>query len=75
VEKRTSIGLTGNIERVEYSAEDREDWIWGVVGTLSHTPLKWLTIALEISHRELNSNIETNDYDENRGMIKITATY
>jgi hypothetical protein len=75
LEKRTSIGLAGNVERVEYSAEERDDWIWGVVGTLSHTLLKWLTIALEISHRELNSNIEINDYEENRGMIKITATY
>ncbi|MEN6321032.1 MAG: outer membrane beta-barrel protein [Syntrophaceae bacterium] len=75
LEKRTSIGFAGNVERAEYTAEDRNDWIWGVVGTLSHTPLKWLTLALEISHRELNSNIETNDYKENRGIIKITATY
>jgi len=75
LEKRTSIGLAGNIERAEYSAEDRNDWIWGAVGTLSYTPLKWLTLALEISHKELNSDIETNDYEENRGIIKITATY
>ena len=75
LEKRTSIGFAGNIERVNYTSQDREDWIWGAVGTLSHTPLKWLTLALEVSHREDNSNIDTNDYTENRVMIRISATY
>ena len=75
LEKRTSIAFAGNIERVDYTSGDRNDWIWGAVGTLSHTPLKWLTLALEVSHRELDSNIDTNDYTENRVMIRISATY
>jgi hypothetical protein len=75
LEKRTSISFAGNIERVDYSSQDRGDWIWGTVGTLSHTPLKWLTLALELSHRELDSNIDTNDYTENRVMIRISASY
>jgi hypothetical protein len=75
LEKRLSIGLLGSIERAEYTQEDRDDWIWGLGGTLSYTPLKWLILALEISHREDNSNIDFNDYTENRGMIRITATY
>ena len=75
LEKRTSIGFSGSVERAEYVDEDRDDWIWGVSGRLSHTPLKWLTLSLEISHRELNSDIETEDYKENRAIIKITATY
>jgi uncharacterized protein (PEP-CTERM system associated) len=75
LEKRTSISFAGNIERVNYSSQDREDWIWGAVGTLSHMPLKWLTLALEVSHREDNSNIDISDYTENRVVIRITATY
>ena len=75
LEKRTSIGFAGNIERADYSSQDRNDWIWGAVGTLSHTPLKWLTLALEVSHREQDSNIDVNDYTENRVMIRISATY
>jgi hypothetical protein len=75
LEKRTSIGFAGNIERANYTSQDREDWIWGVVGTLSHTPSKWLTLALEVSHREQDSNIDINDYTENRVMVRITATY
>jgi hypothetical protein len=75
LEKRTSIGFAGNIERADYTKQDRNDWIWGVVGTLSHTPLKWLTLSLELSHREQNSNIDAYDYTENRAMVRITATY
>jgi uncharacterized protein (PEP-CTERM system associated) len=75
LEKRTSISFAGNIERVDYSSQERGDWIWGTVGTLSHTPLKWLTLSLELSHRELDSNIDTNDYTENRVMIRISASY
>jgi hypothetical protein len=62
------------VERAEFE-NDRKDWIWGVGGTLSHSPLKWLTLALELSHRENNSNIDAYDYTENRGIIRITATY
>lgn len=75
LEKRLSVALAGSIERVEYTGEDRNDWIWGVKGTLSYMPLKWLTLALEISHTEDNSNTDIYDYTENRGMIRITATY
>jgi hypothetical protein len=75
LEKRLSIGLLGSIERAEFTQEDRNDWIWGVTGTLSYMPLKWLTLSLEVSHREDNSNIDIDEYTENRGMIRITATY
>jgi hypothetical protein len=75
LEKRLSIGLLGSIERAEFIQEDRNDWIWAATGTISYMPLKWLTLALEISHREDNSNVDINDYTENRGLIRITATY
>jgi hypothetical protein len=75
LEKRLSVGLLGSIERVEFIQEDRNDWIWSVGGTVSYMPLKWLTLALEISHREDNSNVDIGDYTENRGLIRITATY
>ena len=75
LERRFSLGFTGSVERVEYESEDRKDWIWGVGGNLSYTPLKWLEISLEVSHRENNSDVDTNDYKENRGIIRLTATY
>jgi hypothetical protein len=75
LERRLSIGFNGSVEYAEYIDVDREDWIWGVGGNVSYTPLKWLTISLEVSHRENNSNIDINDYKENRGIIRLTATY
>ncbi len=72
--KRTSIGFSGSVERVEFD-QGRKDWMQGVTGTLAHQPLKWLTVALECSHRVRSSNIDSYDYTENRAMIKITATY
>ena len=75
LERRLSIGFTGSVERVEYTAVDRDDWIWSVGGNVSYTPLKWLTISLEVSHRETDSNIDINDYEENRGIIRLTAMY
>jgi hypothetical protein len=75
VERRLSIGFAGSVERAEYEQTDRNDWIWGVNGNASYTPLKWLTISLEVSHRENNSDIDNYDYEENRGIIRLTAMY
>ena len=36
---------------------------------------KWLTFALEVTHRERQSNIDLFDYAENRAVLTITATY
>lgn len=72
--KSTSIGLAGNVEYAEFSPT-REEWIWGINGSASYTPLKWLTLSLEISHRERDSNVNAYDYTENRGIIRVTATY
>ena len=75
LDRRLSIGCLGSVERAEYDTDDRRDTIWGIGGTASYMPLKWLTFALEVSHRERQSNIDLNDYTENRAMLTITATY
>jgi hypothetical protein len=73
-DRRFSAGLSGSIERADYDS-DRRDTIWGTTGTAKYEVLKWLELALEVSHRERRSSIDTNDYVENRGMVKISATY
>ena len=75
LDKRLSIGCLGSVERAEYDTDDRKDTIWGIGGTASYMPLKWLTFALEVTHKERQSNIDLNDYTENRAMLTITATY
>lgn len=72
---RTSLGLSGNVERAKFDTNNRKDWIWGIGCTLSHRPLEWLTLSVDISHKNRDSNISIDDYTENRGIFKITATY
>jgi hypothetical protein len=75
LDQRISIGCLGSVERAVYDATDRTDTIWGISGTASYMPLKWLTLALEVSHRENQSSLDTASYAENRVMLKMTATY
>jgi len=72
---RISIGCLGSLERAMYETTDRTDTIWGVTGTASYMPLKWLTLAMEVSHRENQSSVDTASYAENRVMLTMTATY
>jgi len=77
--KSVSIGFLGSVERAEYPGSlidaERNDWIWGIGGNVSYSPLRWLTISLEVSHREDNSDIDIYDYKENRATVKLTAMY
>ena len=75
LDRRLSIGCLGSVERAEYETEDRSDTIWGIGGTASYMALKWLTFALEVTHRERQSSIDLYDYTENRAVLTITATY
>jgi predicted porin len=75
LDKRLSIGCLGSIERAEYDTDDRSDTTWGIGGTASYMLLKWLTFSLEVTHKDRQSNIDLNDYTENRAMLTITATY
>jgi len=73
--QRVSVGCFGGVEWVEYDSPTHKDTIWNVGGRASYMPLKWLTLALEVSHRDRSSDINVYDYTENRGMFTITAMY
>lgn len=75
LEKRFSVGCLGSAEWAEYENPKHLDTTWGVTGTASYMPLKWLTFSLEVSHRERLSDVATYEYKENRAMITATATY
>jgi len=72
--ERMTVGLSGSLEKAEYSA-DRKDWTRGVNANASYSLLKWLTLSLEGSHRENNSNLDDFDYTEYRGIFRITASF
>jgi uncharacterized protein (PEP-CTERM system associated) len=75
LERRLSIGCLGSVEYAKYDAGNREDTIWGIGGNASYMPLKWLTLSLEVTHRDRQSNNDFYDYKENRAMFTITAMY
>ncbi len=60
----TVIGTAGQIDR-----------IWAVGGNVSYPLFKWLTLSLEISHREDHSNLDAAGYSEYLGVFRVTATY
>jgi hypothetical protein len=72
--EKMTVGLTGSVERPEYSF-DRKDWTWGINGNASYALLKWLSVSLEASYRQNNSNVDTADYSEYRGIFRVTASF
>jgi hypothetical protein len=77
LQRRFSVGFFGSVEMVEFSQAfpGRIDWIYGARGTASYQPLRWLTISLEGSHNRNLSNTNTNDYIDNRAILRLTATH
>jgi hypothetical protein len=74
LKERLTVGLSGSVERAKLNSGQR-DWIYGIWGNASYQILKWLTLALEVSHREDHSNIDTSNYSEYRGIFRATATF
>jgi hypothetical protein len=72
--ERMTVGLSSSLERAKFTSGEL-DRIWGIRGDASYKVLKWLTIALEVSHRENRSNIDIRDYKENRGLFKVSANF
>jgi hypothetical protein len=75
LDRRISVGGFASFERAEFDQPDHRDSIWGIGGRASYMPLKWLTLALEVSHKDRQSDVSYYEYTENRGMFTITATY
>lgn len=72
--QRMSVAVTESVERSIYD-DGRKDWIWGTWGSASYLLFRWLTVSLEGSYRQDHSNISSLDYNEYRGIFRITATY
>lgn len=50
---------------------EREDVLWRAGTGLTYQALTWMTVAVNYTFRSLDSEIEQNDYVENRGTITI----
>jgi len=78
--QRMSVGFYGSYEWIktpgtEIGFRTPKDRIWAVGGNASYQILRWLSLSLDLSHRENHSNIGDRDYSEYRGFLRITATY
>lgn len=71
---RLSFSIKGTVEWAEYDT-GRRDWIYGACAGLTWSIYKWLTLTPTFWYREQNSNTETFDYQEYRGILRLTATY
>jgi hypothetical protein len=72
--ERLTTGLFGSLERVKFDSGEK-DWIWGVGGNASYRLLKWLTVGMELMHRDRNSDLSGLDYTENRALVRLTANF
>jgi hypothetical protein len=78
--RRMGVGLFGSYEWVKYPEIVMEDikpidQIWTVGGNASYQMLRWLSVSVDVSHRENRSNFPDRDYSEYRGVFRVTATY
>ena len=74
LKQRLLLAVSGTAERARF-ADSRTDWIWGVRGGVTYQILKWLNATLETGYREDHSNNDVFDYNEYRGIFRITATF
>ncbi len=72
--QRTTVGVNTSMEWADY-VFDRNDRVWTTGATVAYVPLRWLTLNLEISHRENSSSLGAFDFKENRIMARVTAVY
>jgi len=78
--RRMTVGLFGSYEWAKYpeivGGERRpKDQIWSIGGTAAYQIMRWLSLSLDLSHRENRSNISDRSYSEYRGLLRITAAY
>ena len=73
--ERFTIRAYGSLDRFEYTtADNRKDWSWRIGGNAVYGIFRWLDVSLEYYHQDLNSNVDFNDYMENRFILRLTAT-
>jgi hypothetical protein len=55
--------------------DDRKDKVWRATGGLSFSFWRWLTLSLEGTHTERDSDDPGMDFEDNRVMLRLTGAY
>ena len=72
--QRASVTFSGRYQRPEYN-DGRIDNLWGTDGGASYQLFRWLTLGLNLSYSQNDSNRDDTEYKDYRGMFRITAAY
>ena len=77
---KMTVGLFGSYEWIRYyralvETRRQQDNIWWVGGDATYQLLRWLRVSCVASYREDDSNFDTADYSEYRGIFSITASF
>ena len=84
----TRVRLTGSYDLMEHlsgnayvyyreneyvqTLDDQKDRYYGGGISAEYQLLKWMYVSLEYGYSRVESTIETNDYSENRGILRVT---
>jgi hypothetical protein len=66
------VGYRWNIYADE--TPDRDDTLWRTGAGLVYQVLPWMIVEMNYMFRKLNSNVDTEEYVENRAEITVTLT-
>jgi hypothetical protein len=74
--RHISGNIFGSFRESKYKAlaSDRKDQNTRCGLGLTIKPLTWMAIGLNYTYRSVNSTLDENDYEENRGLISITLS-
>lgn len=74
--RRVTGNLFGGYRRNQYTDEepDREDTIWRAGCGLAYQALPWLTLRLDYLFQDVDSNVDEEDYTDNRGILTVVLS-
>jgi hypothetical protein len=75
--ERLSATVSGFYNREDYleTVDDREDKTWGGRASINCVLFRWLSASLSYNYRQMDSNINANDYTDNRVTMTLRASY
>ena len=76
ISRRLSVGCRGSLKWANYEqTPEHDDTTWEIMGTGSYDLLKWLNLALSLSHKDRSSDIDSYEYTENSVILKLRGEY
>jgi hypothetical protein len=73
--ERLNLSFTGTLGQDVYESPSHTDNSYGLTATLAYQPLRWLTVSLEGGSYARESDLNGNNYRDNKGILRLTATY